>query len=60
MAIAGITASKSEARRAIAGGGAYLNNVKVTEPDAVPRRATCCTAGSWCYGAGSARSAAWK
>jgi tyrosyl-tRNA synthetase len=38
MAIAGITASKSEARRAIAGGGAYLNNVKVTDPDAVPQR----------------------
>jgi tyrosyl-tRNA synthetase len=37
MAIAGITASKSEARRAIAGGGAYLNNVKVTDPDAVPQ-----------------------
>ena len=38
MAIAGITASKSEARRAIAGGGAYLNNVKVTDPDAVPQQ----------------------
>ena len=37
MAAAGITASKSAARRAIAGGGAYLNNVKVTDPDAVPQ-----------------------
>jgi len=36
MAAAGIVPSKSEARRAIAGGGAYLNNVKVTAPDAVP------------------------
>jgi tyrosyl-tRNA synthetase len=36
MAAAGIVPSKSEARRAIAGGGAYLNNEKVTEPDAVP------------------------
>jgi tyrosyl-tRNA synthetase len=37
MAAAGIAASKSAARRAIAEGGAYLNNVKVTEQDAVPR-----------------------
>jgi tyrosyl-tRNA synthetase len=36
MAGAGIVASKSEARRAIAGGGAYLNNRKVTSEDAVP------------------------
>jgi tyrosyl-tRNA synthetase len=37
MAAAGIAASKSAARRAIAEGGAYLNNVKVTEQDAVPQ-----------------------
>ena len=37
MAAAGIAASKSAARRAIAGGGAYLNNVKVTEADAAPQ-----------------------
>jgi tyrosyl-tRNA synthetase len=36
MAAAGIVPSKSAARRAIAEGGAYLNNVKVTEQDAVP------------------------
>jgi tyrosyl-tRNA synthetase len=36
MAAAGIVPSKSAARRAIAEGGAYLNNVKVTAPDAVP------------------------
>jgi tyrosyl-tRNA synthetase len=36
MDAAGIVPSKSAARRAIAEGGAYLNNVKVTEPDAVP------------------------
>ena len=36
MAAAGLTDSKSAARRAIAEGGAYLNNAKVTEPDAVP------------------------
>jgi len=36
MAAAGIVASKSAARRAIAEGGAYLNNEKVTEQDAVP------------------------
>jgi tyrosyl-tRNA synthetase len=37
MFAAGIVPSKSAARRAIAEGGAYLNNVKVTEPDAVPQ-----------------------
>ena len=36
MAETGIVKSKSEARRAIAAGGAYLNNVKVTAEDAVP------------------------
>jgi tyrosyl-tRNA synthetase len=36
MAAAGIVKSKSAARRAIAQGGAYLNNVKVTAQDAVP------------------------
>ncbi len=29
--------SKSEARRAIAGGGAYLNNVKVPDADFAPQ-----------------------
>jgi tyrosyl-tRNA synthetase len=36
MAEAGIVPSKSAARRAIAEGGAYLNNTKVTDQDAVP------------------------
>ena len=36
MDAAGIVPSKSAARRAIAEGGAYLNNVKVTELDAAP------------------------
>jgi tyrosyl-tRNA synthetase len=36
MAACGIVPSKSAARRAIAEGGAYLNNVKVTREDAVP------------------------
>jgi tyrosyl-tRNA synthetase len=36
MAAAGIVPSKSAARRAIAAGGAYLNNVKVAAADAVP------------------------
>src|SRR5215471_9992511 len=36
MAEAGIAQSKSAARRAIAEGGAYLNNVRVTAQDAVP------------------------
>jgi tyrosyl-tRNA synthetase len=36
LAAAGLVPSKSAARRAIAEGGAYLNNVKVTSEDAVP------------------------
>jgi tyrosyl-tRNA synthetase len=36
LARAGLVNSKSEARRAIAQGGAYLNNVKIAEADAVP------------------------
>ena len=36
MAEAGIVPSKSEARRAIAGGGAYLNNTRVTDADFAP------------------------
>ncbi len=36
MVAAGIVPSKSAARRAIAEGGAYLNNVRVTTPDAAP------------------------
>jgi tyrosyl-tRNA synthetase len=39
MAETGIVASKSAARRAIAEGGAYLNNMKVTQADAVPSAA---------------------
>ena len=36
MAAAGIVGSKSAARRVIAEGGAYLNNERVTSPEAVP------------------------
>jgi tyrosyl-tRNA synthetase len=36
LAATGLCKSKSEARRAIAQGGAYLNNVKVESDDAVP------------------------
>jgi tyrosyl-tRNA synthetase len=36
LAETGLVKSKSEARRAIAQGGAYLNNAKVTAEDAVP------------------------
>jgi tyrosyl-tRNA synthetase len=39
MALTGIVPSKSAARRAVAEGGAYLNNIKVTAEDAVPSRA---------------------
>jgi len=37
MVACGIAASKSAARRAIGEGGAYLNNVKVTDVEAVPQ-----------------------
>ena len=37
MAAAGVAPTVSAARRAIAGGGAYLNNQKVTDEKAVPR-----------------------
>jgi tyrosyl-tRNA synthetase len=36
LAETGLVNSKSEARRAIAQGGAYLNNAKITEADAAP------------------------
>jgi tyrosyl-tRNA synthetase len=36
MAACGLVPTKSAARRAVGGGGAYLNNVKVTDIDAVP------------------------
>ncbi|MCW2916939.1 MAG: tyrosyl-tRNA synthetase [Actinomycetia bacterium] len=36
LAVTGLCKSKSEARRAIAQGGAYVNNVKVTGEDAAP------------------------
>jgi tyrosyl-tRNA synthetase len=36
MAEVGIVPSKSAGRRAIAEGGAYLNNTKVTDQDSVP------------------------
>jgi tyrosyl-tRNA synthetase len=39
MAGTGLTNSKSDARRAIGGGGAYLNNGKVTDQDARPAAA---------------------
>ena len=38
MAEAGIVESKSAGRRAIAGGGAYLNNVRVTDAEFAPSR----------------------
>ena len=36
MAKSGIVPSKSAARRAIEEGGAYLNNVRVTDVEAIP------------------------
>ena len=43
MAATGIVPTVSAARRAIAEGGAYLNNQKVTDENAVPPPKTCCT-----------------
>jgi tyrosyl-tRNA synthetase len=42
----GLVKSKSDARRTIAEGGAYLNNERVTDPDLVPD-ASHLVAGSW-------------
>jgi tyrosyl-tRNA synthetase len=36
LAITGLDASKSAARRTVSEGGAYLNNQRVSDPDAVP------------------------
>jgi tyrosyl-tRNA synthetase len=38
LAAAGLVSSKSEARRAVAQGGAYLNNVKVTDDVVAPEK----------------------
>lgn len=42
----GLCASRSAAQRAVAEGGAYLNNVRVTDPDAAPGAADL-LAGNW-------------
>jgi tyrosyl-tRNA synthetase len=42
----GLAKSKGEARRTISEGGAYLNNVRVEDPDAAPQQADL-IAGSW-------------
>ena len=42
----GLAKSKSEARRTVSEGGAYLNNVRVEDPDAVPTDADL-LAGDW-------------
>jgi len=39
LALTGIADSKSDARRMIAAGGAYLNNTRVASEDAVPEPA---------------------
>ena len=52
----GVVASKSAARRAIAEGGAYLNNERVADPEPGCARPTCCTAGTPWSVAASGRS----
>jgi tyrosyl-tRNA synthetase len=42
----GLCPSRSAAQRAVAEGGAYLNNDRVTDPDAVPS-ASDLLAGNW-------------
>jgi tyrosyl-tRNA synthetase len=42
----GLAKSKGEARRTITGGGAYLNNVRIEDPDAEPRSSDL-IGGSW-------------
>ena len=43
---AGLAKSKGEARRTVAEGGAYLNNVRVEDPELQPAAADL-VAGSW-------------
>ena len=44
---AGLAKSKGEARRTVAEGGAYLNNVRVEDPELAAHRASDLVAGSW-------------
>ncbi|MCP3424309.1 tyrosine--tRNA ligase [Nocardioides pinisoli] len=46
LVAAGLTKSKGEARRTVAEGGAYLNNVRVEDPDLQPTESDL-VAGSW-------------
>jgi tyrosyl-tRNA synthetase len=46
LVASGLSASKGEARRTVAEGGAYLNNERVTDPDARPTTADL-LAGGW-------------
>ncbi len=46
LVTAGLVTSKSDARRTVAEGGAYLNNVRVEDPDLRPTEADL-VAGSW-------------
>ena len=41
---AGLASSRGEARRTVLGGGAYLNNVKISDPDHIP------PSGDWLHG----------
>ena len=56
----GLSLSKSDARRAVKEGGAYLNNVRVTDAAAFPRSRTGCTVGSSCSARASATSWWWS
>ena len=46
LVAAGLVKSKGEARRTVAEGGAYLNNVRIEDPDLQPTAADL-VAGSW-------------
>ena len=54
FAATGLAPSRSAARRAVAEGGAYLNNARVDRPGGDGRRPTTCSpASGWCCGAAS-------
>ncbi len=57
LALTGLRLEQVAARRTVAEGGAYVNNERVTDPDAVAPR-TCCTGGGWCSAGASATSPA--
>ena len=54
LVASGLASSRSEARRTVTEGGAYLNNERVADPEQRPTAGDLCTAAGWCCGEASA------